>query len=151
MQIFSKAIGGRINHNKSQIIFHNKTRESFVQNIYHMLQIPKASEDLIYMGMSMPFKHKKRHVFQHIIDRCKKRENWKSNSLSKAGKLVFYQIYLLIQHPHTCYELLSISKGCLQTIDRLCWEILVRIEISRYEKFLGTDVQKEIRWRTGLL
>lgn len=84
---FCQATGQFVNYSKSSLIFSKSATPLHKQAVCSFLQIPEASNDLIYLGMRLPFGRSKSQLFQYLISRIRKKtESWKSNNLSRVGK-----------------------------------------------------------------
>ena len=89
LENFSTESGQKINDTKSRLIFSPNTPEDFKILFQETINVEESCNLGLYLGLPISHKRPKRREVQFIVDKVKKRlASWKSNFLSRAGRLV---------------------------------------------------------------
>lgn len=88
LKVYEDASGRSINLSKSDICFSNGIPEDRVVTLVALLGVNKVDQHYIYLGISTNVGRSKEAIFRVLVDRVEKKiKDWKSRSLSQAGKL----------------------------------------------------------------
>ncbi|KAK6126762.1 hypothetical protein DH2020_039507 [Rehmannia glutinosa] len=108
IDLFERASGQRINHDKSGVLFSPNTNPGLARHISNILGISIVDSHGKYLGLPSIIGKNKRDVFSCLQDRVWKRiVGWKEKSLSQAGRdiLVKTVIQAIPTYAMSCFRI----------------------------------------------
>ena len=117
---FGKVSGQKVNEDKSRLIFSPNTSLEMRELFEDTLNI-HASKDLgSYLGLPLSHKRPTRKDVQFVVDKVRRKlANWKTNFLSRAGRLVLLTS-TLNTIPSYYLQTQAFPKATLNDLDTLC-------------------------------
>jgi hypothetical protein len=87
LRAYEKALGQKLNVEKTSIFFRKNTRAEFKEFIFSSMGIGIVSSYEKYLGLPSLVVRSKMKTFENIQSRVRKKlDGWKENFLSQAGK-----------------------------------------------------------------
>lgn len=134
IQQFCTASGQKVNFSKSTALLSHSASAIHYNNLIEALRVKKMDNNMLYLGVPLPFGRKKNCVFDYLIHRMhKKTANWKEKVLLKAGKLVMIKAVL--------QSLPTYVMSCIKLPKAICKHLTKLVR-----NFWWSSVEKKIHW-----
>lgn len=117
---FCKESGQKINEQKSRLLFSPNTTSEHKHLFQDTLGISETKDLGTYLGSPLSHKRPRRKEVQFVVDKVKRKlANWKTNYLSRAGKLTLIKA-TLNSMPAYYLQTQTLPAETLRELDQIC-------------------------------
>ncbi|KAK6154068.1 hypothetical protein DH2020_013707 [Rehmannia glutinosa] len=119
IDLFEKASGQRLNHDKSGVLFSPNTDPALASQIANILGIPIVESHGKYLGLPSIIGKNKRDIFACIQDRVWKRvSGWKEKTLSQSGRDILIKtiIQAIPTYAMSCFRVPDVILDKIQAM-----------------------------------